>query len=91
MQQQSEARFRELEPLLTSQRRAVFRLLFDSRHLSQAQIAEEVNTTQPTVSRFISALLAHGLIDQARDETGTVVYKDKFNLAERMEEGNGRG
>ena len=86
IKQQSETKFKELEPLLTDQRRLIFPLLFDSRHLSQVQIAEEANTTQPTVSRFISALLEQDLIDQGKDETGTVVYKDKFNLAKRMQE-----
>lgn len=91
LQQQSEVRFRELEPFLTAQRRLIFPLLFDSPPLSQVQIAEEANTTQPTVSRFINALLKHDLIDQAKDETGTVVYEDKFNLAKRMEDANERG
>jgi len=91
LERQSEVRFRELETLLTAQRRLIFPLLFDSRRLSQAQIAKEANTTQPTVSRFINALLERDLIDQVRDETGTVTYKDKFNLAKRMEDANERG
>jgi len=39
------------------------------------------------VSRFIKALLEHGLIEETKDETGTVVYVDKFNLVGLMEEG----
>ena len=78
----------ELEALLTTdERRNVFPLLFDLRHLSQAAIAKETDTTQPTVSRFINLLLEHDLIGQAKDETGTVVYVDKFDLVGLMEEG----
>jgi len=85
--QQSEEKLKELEALLTTdKRRNVFPLLFDSRHLSQAEIAKETNTTQPTVSRFIKALLEHGLIEETKDETGTTIYEDKFGLRRLMEE-----
>lgn len=79
------AKFEELAALLTPVRRAIFPLLFDSRHLSQVEIAKEANTTQPTVSRFVSELLEHGLIEQTKDETGTTVYEDKFGLRGFME------
>lgn len=86
--QQFEVKLEELEALLTTDlRRKIFPLLFDLRHLSQAVIAKKTDTTQPTVSRFINLLLEHDLIGQAKDETGTVVYVDKFNLVGLMEEG----
>ena len=88
--QRSGAKLKELEALLTYERRNVFPLLFDPRRLSQVQIAKETNITQPTVSRFISALLEHGLIEKATDETGTVIYKDKYNLRHLMETLNER-
>lgn len=75
----------EFETLLTPVRRDIFPLLFDSRHPSQVEIAKEANTTQPTVSRFINALLERGLIEQTKDKTGTVIYEDKFNLRKLME------
>lgn len=81
-------KFKELEALLTTElRRNIFPLLFDPRHLSQVDIAKEAGTTQATVSRFISALLKRDLIEQAKDETGTVICVDKFNLVGLMEEG----
>jgi len=82
------AKLEELEALLTTDlRRNIFPLLFDPQHLSQTAIAKETDTTQPTVSRFINVLLEHDLIGQAKDETGTVVYVDKFDLVGLMEEG----
>jgi hypothetical protein len=67
-----------LEALLTPIRLKICPLLFDPRNLTQTQIAEEANTTQPTVSRFINTLLEHGWIEP--DETGAAPYKDKFDL-----------
>ena len=82
------AKLEELEALLTTDlRRSIFPLLFDLQRLSQVDIAKEAGTTQATVSRFISALLKRDLIEQTKDETGTVVYVDKFNLVGLMEEG----
>lgn len=78
------ARFEEFEALLTSKRRRIFPLLFDPRRLSQVEIAEEAGTTQPTVSRFISELLEHGLVEQTKDETGATAYEDKFGLTSLM-------
>jgi len=86
--QRSEAKLGELESLLTAKRRDIFPLLFDSRHLSQVHIAEEANTTQPTVSRFIKELLECDLIGQTRDETGTTVYEDNLGLRKLMEASN---
>lgn len=89
--QQLGSKLEELEALLaTSQRRNIFPLLFDPRPLSQVDIAKEARTTQSTVSRFISALLEHGLIEQTRDETGAVIYKDRFSLRKLMEAQNER-
>lgn len=81
----------EVEALLTtSKRRKILPLLFDPGRLSQVDIAKEAGTTQATVSRFISALLKRGLIEQTKDETGTVAYEDKFNLKRLMEAQNER-
>lgn len=89
--QQSEEKLKELEALLTTdKRRNIFPLLLDPRHLSQAEIAKKAETTQPTVSRFIKALLERGLIEETEDETGTMIYEDKFNLRKLMEARNDR-
>jgi predicted transcriptional regulator len=85
-----EERFEEFEELLTPARRDLFPLLFDPRRLSQAQIAEIVGTTQPTVSRFINALVERGLIEQTLDDTGAAVYKDPHGLKKLMEATNGQ-
>lgn len=85
--QQAGEKFKELETLLTTDlRRGIFPLLFDPRQLSQAIIAEEAGTTQPTVSRFINLLLKHDLVDQVEDEVGNMVYVDKFDLVSLMED-----
>lgn len=68
------------EKLLTSTRRQIFPLLFDPRGLSQVDIAKEVNTSQPTVSRFVNTLLEQDMIDQDKNSDGNIVYKDKYNL-----------
>lgn len=83
--QQVEGRFVELESLLSAKRRTIFPFLFDSQHLSQYEIAHEAHVSQPTVSRFVNALLQAGLIEQTRDERGTVVYEDVHGLVARME------
>lgn len=83
--QRSGEKLEELEVLLTPVRRRILPLLFDSRHLSQVEIAKEAKTTQPTVSRFISELLERGLIEQTKDEAGTTVYEDTLGLRRLME------
>jgi predicted transcriptional regulator len=70
-----------LEDMLTPVRREIFPLLFDARRLSQVEIAAEANTSQPTVSRFISTLLDQGLIEQTKYEDGSIAYHDKYDLA----------
>ena len=70
-----------LENMLTPVRRRIYPLLFDTRRLSQTEIADKANTTQPTVSRFISVLLAEDLIRQSESEDGIVVYRNKYDLA----------
>jgi Fe2+ or Zn2+ uptake regulation protein len=64
---------------LTPVRRKIYPLLFDSRHLSQVEIANAVNTSQPTVSRFVSLLIDQGIIEQVEDEHG-IKYVDKFDF-----------
>lgn len=88
--QRSEEKLKELEGLLTPVRRRIYPLLFDSRRLSQMEIGEEANTTQPTVSRFIDALSECGLIAQTKNDMGILVYKDTFGLRRLMEERNER-
>ena len=83
------AKLEELESLLTtSKRRKIFPYLFDSRCLSQVDIAKEAETTQATVSRFISVLLERGFIEQTRSEMGAVTYVDKFDLHKLVEVGD---
>lgn len=68
------------EAVLTPDRREIFPLLFDTRQLSQRGIADEVNVSQPTVSRFISALIDQELIEQVEHEDGSIIYRDKYDL-----------
>jgi DNA-directed RNA polymerase specialized sigma subunit len=83
--QQTKAKIEALKPLLTSVRQKIFRLLFDSKHLSQVEIAKKAGTTQPTVSRFISMLMDMEIIEPDEDDNGNVFYKDKYNLANNPE------
>ena len=90
--QRTEAKHEELEEMLTPTRRLIHALLFDPRRLSQQAIADEAGTTQPTVSRFVSALLERGLIEQTKDRNGNIVYQDPLGLrklAERAGEYDG--
>jgi len=64
----------------------IYPLLFDSRHLTQVQMAKEAGTTQPTVSTFISSLLKRGWIEE--DETGERPYRERFSLKDVTEEKN---
>jgi Fe2+ or Zn2+ uptake regulation protein len=84
--QRRETKRKQLESLLTDARRSVYPLIFDARRLSQDAIAREANTTQPTVSRFLSALLEAELIKQREDQTGATVYEDTYRLMEFLEE-----
>ena len=84
---QVQKRIKKLETLkaiLTPIRRKIYPLLFDSRHLSQAEIAQEAGTTQPTVSRFINTLLEENLIEHS-EEDGVAIYQDKYNLVELLQ------
>jgi len=83
--QQIKVKIEALKPLLTSVRQKIFRLLFDPKHLSQVEIAQLTGTTQPTVSRFISALMDLEIIEPDEDDKGNIFYKDKYNLANHPE------
>lgn len=72
------------EDMLTPIRRQIFPLLFDPNIPSQVDIAKKVNTSQPTVSRFVNMLLEQGYIEQIEDEVGNVTYKDKYNLVKLL-------
>jgi DNA-binding MarR family transcriptional regulator len=72
--------------LLTPTRREIYPLLFDPRRLSQVEIAEQGNTTQPTVSKFVNILLEQGLIEQVVDEDRVTVYRDKYNLLDVLQD-----
>ena len=74
----------KFEETLTATRKDIFPLLFDPRRLSQAQIAELAHTSQPTVSRFVAALVKEALIEQIEEEAGTV-YRDKYGLAKLLQ------
>lgn len=85
LSQQTKAKIEVLKPLLTSVRQKIFPLLFDSKPWSQVEIAQMAGTTQPTVSRFISTLMDLELIEPTEDDKGNIFYKDKYNLANRLE------
>jgi len=75
---------RILEAMLTDIRKKIFPLLFDQRHLSQSVIAQNAQTTQPTVSRFVSELIANDLIEQV-EENGKIIYHDKYELKKLLQ------
>jgi len=70
---------------LTPVRQRIYPLLFDARHLSQIEIAKEVDTTQPTVSKFVNMLLEQGLIGQFNNEDGMATYQDKYSLLDVLQ------
>lgn len=71
--------------MMTEARKRILPLLFDPRKLSQVEIAELANTTQPTVSRLVSILLEQGLIAQSEDADGRIKYEDKYDLVRELE------
>ena len=74
-----------LKAMMTSVRERIYPLLFDRQRLSQAEIASRAETTQPTVSRFIAALLEQDLIEETQSENGSVTYVDKYDFLELLE------
>ena len=81
-------RLTTLQNILTPVRKSIFPLLFDSRRLSQSEIAREIGSNRSTVSKFLKALLELGLIEQIEDDDGTTRYHDTYDLATllRLEE-----
>lgn len=69
----------------TALRRRIYPLFFDSRTLSQRQIATEAGTSQSNISQFATALQDAGLIDRTQDEHGNMRYIDKYDLASRLQ------
>lgn len=79
--QKAGERLEKLKSLLnTNTRRQIFLLLFDHEGINQGEVAKKANTTQPTVSRFISSLLEEGFIESVNDGSGKNIYRDKYNL-----------
>lgn len=70
---------------LTPVRRRIYPLLFDARHLSQVEIAEEIGITQPAVSQFVNKLLEQGFVERFNNEDGTTTYQDKYNLLDVLQ------
>ncbi len=86
LEKRTEERYIKLKDVLnTDIRKKIFPLLFDSKHLSQGGIASLAQTTQPTVSKFISELVKNDLIEQL-EENGKTIYRDKYNLQKMIEE-----
>jgi hypothetical protein len=56
-QMRLEEKVKLFESIMSPVRWRIFPLLFDPTRPSQAQIAERVGTTQPTISRFVTVLL----------------------------------
>ncbi len=79
-QRRQEQKLEEFYALMTPIRWRILPLIFDPANLLQDQIAEKVGTSQPTVSKFITALSSADLIDQEKDADGNTVYVDKYNL-----------
>jgi hypothetical protein len=70
--------------MLTPIRKKIYPLLFDPRHLSQVEIAKEASTSQPNVSKFVSALIDQDLIEQTKNSDGTITYHDKYDLVKLL-------
>ena len=78
-------KYETFKAMLSPIRRKIFPLLFDRRRLSQVEIASEVNTSQPTVSRFISLLQEQDFIEPIKDEYGnTISYRDKYGFIKQL-------
>jgi DNA-directed RNA polymerase specialized sigma subunit len=67
------------EAMLTDARKRIFPLLFDTRQLSQGNIAKTVGISQPAVSQFVKLLIDNDLIEQV-NENNRILYKDKYDL-----------
>lgn len=81
----SAEKVRILEAMLTTDiRKKIFPLLFDQRRLSQSVIAQNAQTSQPTVSRFVSELIENDLIEQV-EENGKIIYHDKYELKKLLQ------
>jgi hypothetical protein len=87
---EQEVRVQRFRRLLTPRRRRIYPLLFDPRRLSQVEIAREADTKQPTVSRFVSALLKSELVQERTDSSGNRVYVDRYDLRKVAEEKHGQ-
>jgi len=83
--QKAQEKLEALKGMMTPERERVYPLLFDHPRLSQAEIASRTDTSQPTVSRFIAALLEQGLIEETQSKNGSVTYVDKYDFLELME------
>ncbi len=82
---------KQLESILsTDVKKKIYSLLFDTRKLSQSDIAKEANTTQPSVSRLIASLLETKLIAKDKDEAGKEYFIEKFSFATQLETKNGK-
>ncbi len=69
----------EFKNILTGNRKRIISLLFDKRHLSQAEIAQSVGVNKSTVSRFVNLLIENDYIEQSTNGNKTI-YKDKLGL-----------
>jgi DNA-directed RNA polymerase specialized sigma subunit len=72
-------KLKQFKAAITRKNRVIVPLLFDPRGLTQTQIAEEAEASQPTVSRLISELMEAKLIDTST-KNGRTIYIDKYNL-----------
>lgn len=81
--------FEEFQEFLgrSAVRPRLYPLLFDSRGLTQDDMANEAGTSQSTVSAFIISLLKQGWIE--KDDTGELPYRERFPFREMLEAESG--
>jgi len=77
--------FEEFQEFLgrSAVRPRLYPLLFDSRGLTQDDMANEAGTSQSTVSTFIRSLLDRRWIEE--DATGVAPYREVFPFREMMQ------
>lgn len=79
-EQYREKKVKQFRGMLTPVRQRIYPLLLDDRRLLQEAIADDADTSQPTVSRFVTKLMESGLIREGSDSEGNPVYEDVFDL-----------
>lgn len=78
--QKRKSKLVDLNKILSKPRKIIFPLLFDAKHLSQAEIARLSGVSPQAVNQFIDQLLSLNIINQSKDENNIQFFIDKHNL-----------